>query len=98
MKLQFKFLPILITSYPPGTQAKVPQECIVFPCFRCKNYIRQKFVKENVFIVDIDDIPIGFKLQDGCTIHPSFTYIQYNSDGKSTCPKFEIDYGIGRKL
>lgn len=98
MKIEFKFLPTLVTSYPSLSSVPVTKGSVVFKCFRCKNYIRDKFITEDVYIVDIDYMPIGLKLNDGCTVDPGFTKLEYDDKGFSQCSKFKKDYSIGRKL
>jgi len=98
MTLEFKLLPIMVTGDPVGTNAQlIPKTCIPFPCFSCKNYIREKFVLNDVFIIDINLGQTHYN-NDGCEVNPGFTNLKYDDKGKSTCFKYKKDYAINRKL
>jgi len=98
MKIEFKFLPITITSYNLGVSNLSPTDkCVVFPCFRCKHYIRDFFVKNDVFLVDVDNVTKDI-LNDECTKMTGFTRIVYQLNGSAVCPDFHRDHAIGRKL
>jgi len=89
MTLEFKFLPIMVTGYPVGTNAQlIPKTCIPFPCFNCKNYIREHFILNDMFLINIDTNPTQYN-NDGCEVDPGFTKIVYDENGKATCPKYK---------
>ena len=96
MKLIFRFMPIVTGNWLLDSPTEVPktQNCIPFPCFSCKHYIRESLLSWQSFIIDVNTSITD----DGCLRQEAFTSIEYDTIGKAFCEKYSRDLSISRQL